>query len=361
MRRSTWAPLACAILLACPAVAAADTKVSFNDGELSVVNEDAGIANKMSVEYSTHNGEPSIRLFDEADPAGMSTFPTPPCSPGQVNARGNPVELFCTRSAIRSVSIDIGPNEDGVTYKLDETPGVVTGGLGTDVLTTAGSNDLVGGDQGNDTLDSGAGDDDVRGGEGADTLSAGPGNDKILGGPDADTIDAGDGDDALNTADGVADKVACGPGNDSVTADTLDELADCENVQRDTVAAPAGGTTADDHTRPTLQAGGRSSQRIGGARRALHVQATSSEAGVVQITGYLVAGGINDRMKPFSAKVSVAGGGVSAAIKLTRTQLRRVRADLRKHQHPRARITISAVDAAGNTSRARHFWIAIRR
>jgi len=232
MRRSTWAPLACAILLACPAVAAADTKVSFNDGELSVVNEDAGIANKMSVEYATHNGEPSIRLFDDADPAGMATFPTPPCSPGQVNARGNPVELFCTRSAIRAVSIDIGPNEDGVTYKLDETPGVVTGGLGTDVLTTAGSNDLVGGDQGNDTLDSGAGDDDVRGGEGADTLSAGPGNDKILGGPDADTIDAGDGDDALNTADGVADKVACGPGNDSVTADTLDELADCENVQR---------------------------------------------------------------------------------------------------------------------------------
>ena len=333
---------ACAVLLVLPASAAADTRVTFSDGELTVVNEDAGVANKLLAEYVTHNGEASIRLYDDADPAGMSTFPTPPCTPGQLNARGNPIELFCTRSAIRALSVDIGPNEDNVDYRLDQTPAELIGGLGTDALRTGAGNDLLSGDQGNDTLDSGPGDDDVRGGDGADTIHAGDGNDK------------------LSAADGVADTVDCGPGNDTVTADRADQLAGCEVVTYQDVAAPSGPSSADDHTRPVLHAGGLSSQRIGRRRRALFLRATSSEVGIVQVTGYLVAGGVNDRMTPASATVSVAGGGVDIALRLTRAQLRRVDRDLRQGRRPKVRLTVAAVDAAGNTSPARRFWIVLR-
>jgi hypothetical protein len=51
---------------------------------------------------------------------------------------------------------------------------------------------------------------------------------------------------------------------------------------------------------------------------------------------------------------------VTVAIRLSRVQLRRVARDVRRGRHPRARITVSAVDDAGNTSRARHFWIRLR-
>jgi len=333
---------ACAVLLVFPAAAAADSRVTFSDGTLTFVNEDAGVANKLAVDYAAHNGEDTIHLVDESDPAGMSTFPAPPCTPGRLNASGNPVELFCTRSSIKSISVDIGPNEDSVQYRLDQTPGELIGGLGADVLSAGAANDLLSGDQGNDTLDSGAGNDDVRGGDGADTIRA------------------GDGDDKVGAADGVADTVDCGPGNDSVTADRADQLTDCEQVAYQDVAAPGGPSSADDHTRPALHAGGLSSQRVGGRRRALLLHATSSEVGIVQVTGYLAAGGVNERVTPASATVTVGGGGVDVALTLSRGQLRRVERDLRRGREPKVRITVSAVDAAGNTSRARRFWIDLR-
>jgi Ca2+-binding RTX toxin-like protein len=334
---------ACALLLVLPAAAVADTRVTFSDGALSVVNEDAGVANRLLAEYTTHNGEASIHLYDDTDPAGMSTFPTPPCTPGRLNARGNPIELFCTRSAITSISVEIGPNEDNVAYRLDQTPGELIGGLGTDTLRSGAANDLLSGDQGNDTLDSGAGNDDVRGGEGTDTIRAGDGNDKV------------------GTADGVADSVDCGPGDDTVTADRADQLAGCERVSFQDVAAPGGSSSADDHTRPVLHAGGLSSQRIRARRRGLLLHATSSEVGIVQVTGYLAAGGVNDRLTPASANVFVGGGGVDVTLRLTRVQLRRVAHDLRHGRRPKVHVTVSAVDAAGNTSPARRFWIALRR
>lgn len=353
--------LALGVLLALPPAATADTRVTFADGELRIVNEDAGIANKLLLEYVTHAGEASIRVFDDADPAGMSTFPSPPCQPGQLNGRANPIELFCTRSAIRAIAIDIGPNEDGVTSRLDATPVGVAGNLGADTLVTGGGDDFLSGDQGDDTLETGAGNDDVRGEDGADTLRTGDGNDKAIGGTGADAIDAGAGDDTVSTADGFADRVDCGDGNDTVTADGSDELANCEDVQRQDVAAQSGPSAAPDRTRPLLRAGALATQRIGRRRRAIRLKATSSEAGLVQVTGYLDAGGINEALKAASTAVPVAGGGVELTIALTRAQLRRVRRDLRRHRRPRVHLTIAAVDGAGNTSAARRFSIRLRR
>ena len=336
--------LGCVALLALPAGAAADTRVTFRGGELSVTNEDAGVANRMTAEYATDGGERAIRLADDTDPAGMS-FPAPTCRPGRVNGRGNPVELFCTRSAIRIVAIDLGPGEDQLSYSLDEHPATITGNLGADAVTTAGGADFLSGDQGNDVLSGRAGDDNLNGGDGADT------------------VDAGDGNDTIMSADGVADRVACGPGVDTVSADESDHLSDCENVRRETVAPPPDATARNaptDRTPPLLQAGASTAQRIDARRRSIRVRATANERSIVQVTGYLVAGGINRRLIPASARVTVDGGGVELLLRLSDGQLRRARRDLDRARRPRVRITVSAVDASGNTSTPRHFWVRLR-
>ena len=333
--------LACLVLLVAPPVAGADSRLTLREGELSFVSEDAGIANRLTVGYATRNGEETVRFADDTDPAGMSSFPTPPCTPGAINSRGNPVELFCSRSAIRSVAVDLGPNEDVLQATLDQHPMSVVGGLGTDALTT------------------GAGDDFLAGGQGDDTLVGGAGNDHLDGGEGADTSDAGEGDDRIVSADGVAENIACGPGTDTVSADSTDALTDCENVTLQQ-ASGGPGAAAPDRTRPVLQAGASTSQRVGGKRRRLHLRATASEPAIVQVTGYLDAGGIYDRLRPATATVTVAGGGVDIRIRLSRAQLRRIAKDIGRARRPRARITMSAVDAAGNTSRSRHFWIRLR-
>ena len=351
--------VAVAVLALLPAAAAADSRMAFSQGEVSFLNEDAGVANKLLVEPA-QNGS-SVRFYDTSDPYGIAQYPTPPCSPGQLNSQNNPVEIFCTAAQVKTISIDLGPNTDSLDYKAKQAV-TASGGTGADHLVTGSGPDFLSGDQGNDYLDGGAGDDELRGEDGSDEIHGGAGNDKIFDGPGADTLDGGDGDDAFSTADGAVDKVACGPGNDTVRADTVDEVAaDCEGVQRQYVAPPADQPAADDRTAPTLKAGGSTLQKVSLRRRVLRVAATSSEKGLIQITGYLDAGGINDRVRPAQARIAVAGQGAPLPLRLTRTQVKRALKDLRRGRHPRVRVTISAVDEAGNTSRAKHFWIALTR
>src|SRR4051794_33325965 len=107
MRRAlACLPLA-ALLAAAPAWA--DSKLSVRGGVFYFINEDAGIANRL-----TADNDPRGRLhfFDDADPYGMN-FPTPPCSPGQVNSAGNPVEVFCVKDgSYHTVNVQAGPGED---------------------------------------------------------------------------------------------------------------------------------------------------------------------------------------------------------------------------------------------------------
>jgi hypothetical protein len=136
---------------------------------------------------------------------------------------------------------------------------------------------------------------------------------------------------------------------------------DCENVQRRTVEGAPGQAAGEDKAPPRLDAAALTSQRVGGRRRAVTMVATSSEPGIVQATGYLEAGGINDRLEPVRAEVRVGGGGVRLRLGLTRRQLRLIAGDLRRHRTPRVRLTVSSVDAAGNTSRVRHLTVLLRR
>ena len=351
-----------AVLLLVPAAARADSRVTFDGGELSFVNEDQAIPNKIAVDVQQHNGEQDIHFYDDTDPNGITTFPTPPCFPGKTNAKGNPVELFCTISQIKAVHIDSGPNTDSVVYHVDQLPLSLAGGIGTDSLTTGGGDDQIAGEQGDDTIDSGAGADDVTGDDGNDTISTGDGDDRVNGGAGIDTISTGAGDDSVTEADGYADKIDCGDGTDTVNADQLDEVnGNCENVKRQFVEAVAGQSAASDKTPPKLQAGAYSTQRISLTRRTIRVAGTSSEQGIIGVTGYLAVGGINDRLVPASKKVTVGGGGVDLVIKLSKRQVRLALGALRKHHKARCHVVVAATDAAGNTSRIRRIVIDLAR
>jgi Ca2+-binding RTX toxin-like protein len=351
--------LAAGLLLALPGAAAADNTLTVVRGDAVFRSEDPGIANEFVVETSGND----IRFAESKDPYGIN-FPAQ-CRPGKTTngpAGTVPVEVFCPRSAVAgSITVEAGPAEDDVRYAVNGIPAAVTGDTGADKLTATGeSADVLTGGQGSDTLNAGPGNDELFGEDGNDTIAGGTGDDKITGGEGADTITGGDGADQISSRDGIADKVDCGPGADSVTADTIDEVVDCEDVQRQFVAPPSGQPAADDRTKPRLRAGAAASQRVSRRRPSIRIAATSSEKGLIQAAAYVDAGGVNSRLKPASARVGVAGGGAELRFRLSARILKLVRADRRRGRTPRARVTISSVDAAGNASPARHFWIRLR-
>ena len=75
----------------------------------------------------------------------------------------------------------------------------------------------------NDTLTGNAGPNTLNGGFGDDTVDGLAGN---------DVLNGAEGNDTVRARDGFADFVNCGPGTDTAEVDTLDSVAECENVQR---------------------------------------------------------------------------------------------------------------------------------
>src|SRR4051812_23017458 len=357
MRRALLV-LAClpGAVLSTAAPALADSKMSISGGVLYFRTEDAGISNGLTVDNDARN---RAHFTDEADPYGMS-YPSPPCSPGRLNSAGNATEVFCDKGSFQSITIQIGPGEDNVTYKLDDLPATMEGAVGADTLSSAGAKDSLHGGQGDDTLDGGANDDTLSGDEGDDTVKGGDGNDKLDGGAGADTVDAGVGDDQIQAADGVADKIDCGAGTDAVTADGADQLTNCEQVTKRDVA-PVAQPTAKDTARPVVLVGGSTSQKLSMRARRVTIAVSASERTLVDVSGYLDAGGINDRLKPATSRIDVGGGGTYVRVTLSKTQVRRVLKDLRRRKRARVILTVSAVDGAGNTSRPRHLTVAFRR
>ncbi len=347
---------AATLLLALAAPAArADSKVQAVGSVLYFDNDDAGIANKLTVDYDARG---RVHFVDEADPYGMN-YETPPCSPGRVNGAGNPVEVFCNKDgSYRSVNIQVGPAQDRVAYALNDLPVELAGEDGADALATGGAADTVAGGQGNDSLDAGAGDDNVLGDIGDDTLRGGAGNDKLNGGDGGDTFDAGEGDDTVQAVDGFTDTIDCGPGTDSAVVDQLDTVSNCEQVSRQQVPPVPGQMGPKDTTAPAVSVGGSTSQR---ARRRYKVLVTASEPSRVNASGFLSAGGTRTRLPTGSGQIKVGGGGLTLRLRLSRAQLRTVKRDLRRRRRPKAVVTVSAVDPAGNTSRPRRIRIAFRR
>ena len=340
---------ACAALAAWPALAPADNRLTLEGTEINLKSDDPGVANEFLIEVAGTD----VRFREPKDPAGF-TYPLD-CTPRYEGDRVT--EVTCPKNRIKSIVLDAGPAEDKVTYKLTDIPGNVEGGTGADSITSSEAPDTLSGGQGNDTLVSAGGDDDLDGGAGGDTIDAGAGNDSVTDTDGDDTINTGAGDDKLATADGSPDKIDCGEGNDSITIDQLDAASNCETIVRKEVAAVEGGSAADDKTAPKLEIGGSAVQYAGTRNRSVRFVATCSEKGLIQAGGFLDAGGVNAKLKSVSATVPVGGAGALMALKLTKRQA--VKAA--KSRRSSVRVTVSCVDAAGNTSRARHFKIRLKR
>ncbi len=367
---------AIAALLALPPVAGAHSIVRQSGGETSYLSSDAVSLNTLD---ATASGT-EIRLSDPTVDGGID--PGSSCRPGRTDANGFVTEVFCPRTGMSRVRVELGEREDKLTSTLDIAI-LALGGGGADTLATGQPADVLVGNEGNDTLDGGPGDDQVNGNEGDDTLRGSAGNDVVQAGPGADVVEAGPGDDDVRLRDGSPDRVACGDGADRVDADAGDEVAaDCETVTRSSTTpapgptdpgspgsgagSPGGGTPGgatplrDDRTAPRLEVGGSTSQRL--ARTGVvRVLATASERGTMAASGFLDIAGLALPLKSAVHRVPTAGGGVAITVKLSRGQLSKVRRALRRRRRVTVRLDVVATDVAGNSVTAKAPRIRLRR
>jgi hypothetical protein len=182
------------------------------------------------------------------------------------------------------------------------------------------------------------------------------------GGVGYDRLDAGEGDDRVASADGMADRVACGPGFDRVDADTVDAVdIDCEEIARRLVPPPPDAeASADDRTPPTVQAAASTRQKLRRNGR-VRLLATTSERGFLAASGFLNARGISQPLQSNRKRVTVGGSGTSLTVRLTRRQVRRCRAALRRGRRCTVRMWAVGTDLAGNSRRAKAVRIRLRR
>lgn len=118
------------------------------------------------------------------------------------------------------------------------------GNSGPSTLTGLGGDDVLVGYDFDDRVDGGAGDDTVEGGRGHDTVTGGPGRDTIYGDATSShcswySCKVPFGNDTILARDGEQDNIDCGIGTDTAVVDTIDVVANCENV--DAANVPKGG------------------------------------------------------------------------------------------------------------------------
>jgi hemolysin type calcium-binding protein len=259
------------------------------------------------------------------------------CRPGDTTDDANfwIIQVFCPSAGVSTVRIDLGDREDTARVLIALPVGVL-GGFGADTITT------------------GPGADQLDGGEGDDTLAGGAGADSLVGGLGADRLDAGPGDDAVNVADGLPDRVACGDGRDRVVADTTDELAaDCEDTSRSAVVPPPeAGDALNDRTRPVLDVGAVTRQKLG-RRFRVRLAATSNERGTIGASGAFEAGGLRLPVTSDRGRVTVPGGGVELTVRLSRRQRRLCLRAIARRRPCTVRLTVAATDLAGNSAARR--------
>lgn len=360
VRGSLAVACACGAWSALPAAAAADSVLSRpSSAVLDFRNVDAGVANELTVGLETQG---RVRFHDTRDQSGINSTESV-CTPGAVNQGGFVVEWFCPPDGFARIEIDLGPDEDSLVYSLTGHPGTLRGGAGLDSITAGSTDDLLDGGQGNDVLDPGAG------------------SDTVVGGP---------GDDRIAVRDGVADTVDCGPGaDDAVVADAVDTLTDCEQVQLPSAAqpeptpgpgggpdpgpapaptpapgpstgGPGPGVAAADSTPPRLTSLTANRPRITRKTRRIPIRVQVGEAGQVDLSGFLAVGGMNLQL-PTRMVVVPKPGVVTLNVPLTRAQVRKILADLRRRRRPGLSLTLSAADSAGNTSRPLRLLVRPRR
>lgn len=323
-------PIVLAALLLAPAGAYGHAQITRTGGTLAYRSEDSGSRSRLEVRATLA----SVTISDPGAFGGM-TAPFS-CQPGRADERGNAYEWTCPANGVEQLRLDVGPDEDLVD---------VTGPFRRFVI----------GDHGADVIRTGDTQAEVRGGDGNDDIATGAAGDTVYPQDGSDTVATGGGDDRIESADGELDRIACGDGLDSVEADTVDQVElDCEVVERRFVEPPPGSST-DDGKRPALKV--RAAKRQRAKRPSL--RARSSEAGTVVASAYLRTSSRNLRVRPVRKEVR-ADRWERLRFRLSKSQVRRVRDDVRRGKRPKLAVRVAASDRAGNGSRARNLRIALR-
>jgi hypothetical protein len=214
-----------------------------------------------------------------------------------------------------------GPDEIKVINPGNEGPSSLSGHGGNDILVAEDFDDVV---------DGGAGDDTVEGGHGNDTVTGGPGRDTIYGDATSShcswySCKVPFGNDTINARDGEVDNVDCGIGTDQAIVDTIDVVANCENVG---AAAPQAGGVAFKVKRAKLGAL---------AKKGLKVAVTCPSA--CNASGTLLLGG-----KKIGSGRGKGTGTVSLKLKLDRKGKRRVK------RLGKAKLTVRVTATPGGTA-----------
>jgi Ca2+-binding RTX toxin-like protein len=249
--------------------------------------------------------------------------------------------------------VEGGAADDTITG--NEGANKLFGSRGTDIISGRGGNDDLNGDIGIDQLSGDAGNDTVNGGSNGDVIDGGAGVDSLVGDTSCESAGCG-GPDRINARDGEGDNVVCRDDADTVQADSTDAVAgDCEMVER------GGGTDigeydggGGDGNGPAITGAlsGRA-PRIGKALKSGVTLAYSCNE-ACGISGQAVVSG-KDAHGLKLAKTVVVARGTSAVGQAGRGKLklkftRKARKMLRSRKKLKLKVTLVAVDGAGNPS-----------
>lgn len=210
-------------------------------------------------------------------------------------------------------------------------------------------------------VDGGAGDDVLTGNELANALDGGAGNDAIDGGAGADSLSGGDGNDAIQARDSAADDVRCGAGTDTVTVDPSDTVApDCETRLPAAPAPPAAAAPAPappaapaaptpDRTPPTLALTFAPSAKVTAlARRGLRLSARCSEGCALEVRLELGRALARTLRLPTVIGAGKAERLTAGTVAVTARLSAKARKAIRRLDHGRLTVRVTARDAAGN-------------
>lgn len=110
-----------------------------------------------------------------------------------------------------------GTDSDDTLNGKSQTPDIIHGLKGDDIIDGKSGDDCLYGDEGDDHVKGGSGNDKVFGGEGDDKLEGGSGDDNVFGGEGDDIVRGGSGDDVI-FGDAGEDDLSGGDGNDKIYA-----------------------------------------------------------------------------------------------------------------------------------------------
>ena len=287
-----------------------------------------------------------------------------PCHPDEITNDANSwiIQVSCPAGGLSRLRVSLGDREDHAELAVS-IPVALSGGFGTDTLTSGDGNDVVTGDDGNDT---------VLGRGGNDQADGGDGNDRVVG-----------------RARGRHSPGRTGPGS-------------ARGRGRQRRSALAGRPPRRRELRRRLRPSGRrhagrDHRRLrvgdphghGPAARGLelgrrHGQAARAGRRCRPCSGSAAAAGSASPRAPASAersppraswtwpglslplisnrrRVAVAGGGVTLTVRLKGRELRAARRALRRHRRVVARLSVVATDSAGNSATRRMPLIRLRR